>query len=56
MDVLRSLVDSGDLDESVLGRVPTFTLGSATWQRSDPMPLAPLKLLRRDVRCNAGGF
>ncbi|HEX6241217.1 MAG TPA: multiheme c-type cytochrome [Polyangiales bacterium] len=53
MDVLRSLVESRDLDESVLARVPTFTLVSGTWEptnRADPVPL------RHDKRCIAGEF
>jgi hypothetical protein len=35
MDVLQSLVDSGDLDPALLERMPTFTVGEATWTPAD---------------------
>lgn len=37
MDVLQDLVDSGDLDAEILGRMPTFTLGATSmeWTRAD---------------------
>jgi hypothetical protein len=37
MDVLRSLVDSGDLDPTVVAAMPTFTLygSSVEWRRED---------------------
>lgn len=54
MDVLQSLVESKDLDPSVLSRMPTFTLGTATWTPADS--LASLRITRRDLRCNAGLF
>jgi hypothetical protein len=53
MDILRSLVETGDLDESVLARMRTFTLGSATWRAGGP---PKVDFARPVVRCQAGGF
>ncbi len=52
MDVLKSLVESGDLEEEVLERMPTFTLwGTAMeWTRADG--LRPVKAIQdRPMDC-----
>jgi Cytochrome c554 and c-prime len=50
IDVLRDLVRSGDLDEGVIDRVPTFTLHGAAveWRPDEPMPRS---LLPDDLTC-----
>ncbi len=50
LDVLQSLVDSGDLDPSHLARVPTFTLhgASAEWSKADGKLRS---LWPEDLRC-----
>jgi hypothetical protein len=50
MDVLQDLVDSGDLDASVLARVPTFTLHGASveWRPNETMTRS---LLPADLSC-----
>lgn len=44
MDVLKSLVDSGDLDPAVLAEMPTFTLAEATWRAGDGARMVPFAL------------
>jgi hypothetical protein len=50
LDVLQDLVDSGDLDASVIDRVPTFTLHGAAveWRPDEPTPRS---LLPDDLTC-----
>ena len=50
VDVLQDLVDSGDLDSSVIERMPTFILhGSAVeWRPDEAMPRS---LLPKDLSC-----
>lgn len=50
LDVLRDLVDSGDLDERVIEEMPTFTLHGASveWR---PGESAPRSLLPDDLIC-----
>jgi nitrate/TMAO reductase-like tetraheme cytochrome c subunit len=50
MDVLQDLVDSGDLDATLLARVPTFTLHGAAveWR---PNEATPRSLLPADLSC-----
>jgi hypothetical protein len=50
MDVLRDLVDSGDLDEEVIAAVPTFTMHGAAveWR---PEESTPRSLLPDDLGC-----
>src|SRR4029079_14433803 len=40
IDVLRDLVESGDLDDRVIASMPTFTLygASVEWTPDDPVP------------------
>jgi hypothetical protein len=49
MDIMHSLVDSGDLDPAVLSKMPTFTLGEATWKAGDGT--REIKFERPDLRC-----
>jgi hypothetical protein len=53
LDVLDDLIDSGNLDPSVRGRVPTFTLHGAAleWRPDEP---APRSLLPDDLSCPSG--
>lgn len=50
MDVLQDLVDSGDLDASLLERMPTFIMHGASveWRPDEAMPRS---LLPKDLRC-----
>jgi len=51
MDVLHDLVDSGDLDASVVEQIPTWTMHGAAveWRPDQPMPRS---LLPADLRCS----
>jgi hypothetical protein len=51
MDVLQDLVDSGDLDASVVGRMSTWTMHGAAveWRPDQAMPSS---LLPADLRCS----
>jgi hypothetical protein len=53
LEVLESLVGSGDLDPSVIERMPTFTLYGAAveWRPNEPMPRS---LLPDDLSCPSG--
>jgi hypothetical protein len=50
IDVLRDLVESGDLDERVIASMPTFTLHGASveWRPNEPVPRS---LLPADLAC-----
>ena len=50
VDVLRDLVESGDLDERVIAKMPTFTLHGASreWRPNEPVPRS---LLPADLSC-----
>lgn len=50
LDVLRELIDSGDLEPSVSDRVPTFTMYGAAveWRPDQPTPRS---LLPDDLAC-----
>jgi hypothetical protein len=49
MDILQSLVASGDLDPAVPGKMQTFTFGEATWQAGDGT--REIKFERPALRC-----
>jgi hypothetical protein len=53
IDVLESLVASGDLDQDVITHMPTFTLHGAAieWRPDEP---SPRSLWPRDLACRTG--
>jgi hypothetical protein len=50
LDVLKDLVQSGDLDQSAIDLMPTFTLHGAAveWRPDEPTPRS---LLPADLTC-----
>lgn len=51
MDVLESLVKSGDLDPSIPARMPTFDILEGEWKVGDGAREIVLKASEKDLRC-----